>query len=70
MDQEENTVSVVTTFGAEHLAADSEQIDNSFVRIGLVNMATAGFEEFMKLYTEMANTFEKTSLHWRMILEK
>jgi uncharacterized protein YdgA (DUF945 family) len=59
VDLEENTVSVVTTFGAEHLAAGSEQIDNSFVRIGLVNMAAAGFEEFMKLYTEMANTVAK-----------
>jgi uncharacterized protein YdgA (DUF945 family) len=59
VDQEENTVSVVTTFGAEHLAAGSEQVDNSFVRIGLVNIAVDGFEEFMKLYTEMANSVAK-----------
>lgn len=56
VDQEENTVSVVTTFGAEHLGAGSEQVENGFVRIGVVNMALDGFEEIMKLYATMSNT--------------
>jgi uncharacterized protein YdgA (DUF945 family) len=56
VDDEEKTISVVTALGADHLLAGPETVDNGFVRIGLVNMDVQGFEEFMKLYTEMANT--------------
>lgn len=59
VDQEENTLSVVTTLGADHFLAGPEKVDDAFVRIGLVNLNIQGFEEFMKLYTEMANTVLK-----------
>ncbi len=59
VDKEENTLSIVTTLGADHLLAGTRKIDDSFVRIGLVNLDIPGFEEFMKLYTEMANTIFK-----------
>ncbi len=54
-DSEENTISVVTTFGADQLLAGSEKVDKGFVRLGVINMDIQGFEEFMKLYTEMAH---------------
>jgi uncharacterized protein YdgA (DUF945 family) len=56
VDDEEKTISVVTAYGADHLLVGPETMDNGFVRIGLVNMDVQGFEEFMKLYTEIANT--------------
>ncbi|MCP4337978.1 MAG: YdgA family protein [Desulfobulbaceae bacterium] len=59
VNEEENTISVMTTIGADHLVTGLEKIDNGFVRIGLINMDVQGFEEFMKLYTEMANTVLK-----------
>lgn len=54
-DSEDNTISVVTTFGADQLLAGSEKVDKGFVRLGVINMDIQGFEEFMKLYTEMAH---------------
>jgi len=57
VDREENTVAVVTSFAADHYAAGPQQMDNGFIRIGMVNMDIQGFEEFVKLYTEMVNTF-------------
>ncbi len=59
VDDDEKTISVVTTIGADHLLAGSEQVDNGFVRLGLVNMDVQGFEEFMKVYSELANTIVK-----------
>lgn len=59
VNEEENTISVMTTFGADQLVTELEEIDNAFVRIGIINMDVQGFEEFMKLYTEMANTVLK-----------
>jgi uncharacterized protein YdgA (DUF945 family) len=59
VDNEENTLSVVTTFGADHLLAGLEKVDNGFVRIGVINLDVQGFGEFMKLYAEMANTVLK-----------
>ncbi len=56
IDKEENTVSVVATFGVDKLQAGLEKIENGFVRLGVINMDAQGFEEFIKLYTEMANT--------------
>ncbi len=53
--QEENTLSVVSTFGADQLVAGPEKINDAFVRIGVVNIDIPGFEEFMKLYTETIN---------------
>ncbi|GAB6191243.1 DUF945 family protein [Desulfocastanea catecholica] len=55
-DSEENTISVVTTFGADQLQAGPDKVDNGFVRLGIINMDIQGFEEFMKLYTEMAQS--------------
>ena len=55
-ESEENTISVVTTFGADQLLAGSEKVDNGFVRLGVINMDIQGFEEFMKLYTEIAQS--------------
>jgi uncharacterized protein YdgA (DUF945 family) len=59
IDKEENTVSVVATFGADRLQAGLEKVENGFVRLGVINMDAQGFEEFVKLYTEMANTVLK-----------
>jgi uncharacterized protein YdgA (DUF945 family) len=59
VDEEEKTLSVVTEFGADHLLAGPKKVGDAFVRIGVVNMDRQGFEEFMKLYTEMANTVFK-----------
>lgn len=55
-DSEENTISVVTTFGADQLLAGPEKVEKGFVRLGIINMDIQGFEEFMKLYTEMAQS--------------
>ena len=59
IDKQENTVSVVATFGVDRLQAGLEKLDNGFVRLGVINMDALGFEEFIKLYTEMANTVLK-----------
>lgn len=59
VDKDENTVSVVATFGADKLLASLEKVDNFFVRIGIVNLDTQGFEDFVKLYTEMTNSVLK-----------
>ncbi len=59
VDDDEKTISVVTSLGADHLLAGPETVDNGFVRIGLVNMDVKGFEDFMKVYTELANTILK-----------
>ncbi len=56
IDKRENTVSVVATFGVDKLNAGVEKIDNGFIRLGVINMDAQGFEEFIKLYTQMANT--------------
>jgi uncharacterized protein YdgA (DUF945 family) len=56
VNKEKNTISVLTTFGADHLVTGLEKIDDGFVRIGVTNMDVQGFEEFMQLYAEMANT--------------
>ncbi len=56
IDKQENTVSVVATFGVDRLQADLEKLENGFVRLGVINMDVQGFEEFIKLYTKMANT--------------
>lgn len=56
VDEDENRLSVVTSIGFDNMSAGLEKIDNAFVRIGSVNMDIQGFEEFVKLYTEMANT--------------
>lgn len=56
IDKEENTVSVVATFAVDRLQAGLAQLDNGFVRLGLINMDARGFEEFIKLYNEMAST--------------
>ncbi len=62
VDEEEKTLSAVTEFGVDHLLAGPEKVDDAFVRIGVVNMDKQGFEGFMKLYTEMANTVFKDVL--------
>lgn len=59
VNKEENTLSAETTFKADQLITGLEKIDDAFVRIGVINMDVQGFEEFMKLYTEMANTVLK-----------
>ena len=59
IDKEENTVAVVATFGVNRLQAGLEKLENGFVRLGVINMDAQGFEEFVRLYTEMANTFLK-----------
>ncbi|MGB3221588.1 MAG: DUF945 family protein [Desulforhopalus sp.] len=56
VDEDENRLSVVTSIGFDNMLAGSEKVDNAFVRIGSVNMDIQGFEEFVKLYTEMANS--------------
>jgi uncharacterized protein YdgA (DUF945 family) len=56
VDDEEKTISIVSSFGADNLLAGPETMENGFVRMGLVNMDVQAFEEFMKLYTEIANT--------------
>ncbi len=56
IDKEENTVSVVATCAVDRLQTGLTQLDNSFVRLGVINMDALGFEEFIKLYNEMANT--------------
>ena len=56
VDDEEKTISIVSSFGADNLLAGLETMENGFVRMGLVNMDVQAFEEFMKLYTEIANT--------------
>ncbi len=55
-ESEKNTISVDTTFGADQLLVGSEKIDKGFVRLGVINMDIHGFEQFMKLYTEMAQS--------------
>jgi len=55
-ESEENTISVVTAFGADQLVAGPEKMENGFVRLGIINMDIQGFEEFMKMYTEMAQS--------------
>jgi uncharacterized protein YdgA (DUF945 family) len=55
-ESEENTISVVTAFGADQLVAGPEKMENGFVRLGIINMDIQGFEEFMKMYTEMAHS--------------
>lgn len=57
VDEEENKLSVVTVLSTDHLLAGLEQVDNAFIRIGVVNIDIPGFEEFMKLYAEMSNTY-------------
>lgn len=59
VDEDENRLSVVTSTGFDNMLAGTEKIDDAFVRIGSVNMDIQGFEEFVKLYTEMANTILK-----------
>jgi uncharacterized protein YdgA (DUF945 family) len=59
VDEDENKLSVVTSIGFDNMLAGLEKVDNAFVRIGSVNMDIQGFEEFIKLYTEMANTVLK-----------
>jgi len=56
VDDEEKTISIVSSFGADNLLAGLETMENGFVRMGLVNMDVQAFEAFMKLYTEIANT--------------
>ena len=56
IDKEENTVAVVATFAVDQLQAGPENLDNGFARFGVSYMDAPGFEEFIKLYTEMANT--------------
>lgn len=56
IDKEENSVSVVTSFGVARLQTGLEKLENGFIRVGIINMDAQGFEEFIKLYTEMANT--------------
>ncbi len=59
VDKEENTVSVVASFGADHVLADHDKVDDAFVRIGVVNLDIPGFEDFMKLYAKMTNNILK-----------
>lgn len=59
IDKEENTVSVVATFAVDRLQAGLEKLENGFIRLGVINMDAQGFEEFVRLYTEMANTVLK-----------
>jgi uncharacterized protein YdgA (DUF945 family) len=59
VDEDENRLSVVTSIGVDNMSAGPEKVDNAFVRVGFVNMDIQGFEEFVKLYTEMANTILK-----------
>jgi uncharacterized protein YdgA (DUF945 family) len=59
VDEDENRLSVVTSIGFDNMLAGLEKVDNAFVRIGSINMDIQGFEEFVKLYTEMANTILK-----------
>jgi uncharacterized protein YdgA (DUF945 family) len=59
VDEDENRLSVVTSIGFDNMLAGLEKVDDAFVRIGSVNMDIQGFEEFVKLYTEMANTVLK-----------
>lgn len=59
VDEDENRLSVVTSIGFDNMLAGTEKIDDAFVRIGSVNMDIQGFEEFVKLYTEMANAILK-----------
>ena len=56
VNKDENTISVAATIGADHLMAGLEKVENAFVRIRVANMDVQGFEQFMQLYTEMANT--------------
>ena len=56
IDKEENTVSVVAAFAVDRLLAGLAQLDNGFIRLGVINMDALGFEEFIRLYNEMANT--------------
>ena len=56
VESEEGTISIVAAFGADQLLAGAEKVDNGFVRIGVINLDTQGFEEFIKLYTQMANS--------------
>lgn len=55
-EREENTISIVTTFGADQLLAGPERVDKGFVRLGVINMDIQGFEAFMQLYTKMAQS--------------
>lgn len=59
VDQDEDLVAVVTELGLDHLAAGRDSIDNGFIRFGVVNIDRRSFEEFMRLYSRMTNTFLK-----------
>jgi len=59
VDKEENVLSVVSTFGVAHLIAGQERVDDAFVRIGVINIDIPGFEEFIKLYANVANALFK-----------
>ncbi len=56
IDKEENAVSVVASFAVDRLQAGLARLDNGFFRLGVINMDALGFEEFIKLYNEMADT--------------
>jgi uncharacterized protein YdgA (DUF945 family) len=59
VDEEEKKLSIVTVLSTAHLQAGPEQIDNAFIRVGVVNIDIPGFEEFMKLYAEMRHSYLK-----------
>ncbi|MGB3210270.1 MAG: DUF945 family protein [Desulforhopalus sp.] len=59
IDGEENTVSIVAALGADRLQSGPEKVANAFARIGVINMDAQGFEEFLKLYTEIGNSLLK-----------
>ncbi len=59
VDEDESRLSVVTSIGFDSMSAGPEKVDNAFVRIGSVNMDVQGFEEFVKVYAEMANAVLK-----------
>lgn len=59
LNREKNRVSIATTLGVDQVQVGPEKMTDSLVRIGVNNIDAAGFENFMKIYTEMANNILK-----------
>jgi len=50
-----NTVSVGADYGADHVIIEDKSIDNAFVRIGVNRMDAQGYENLVKIYSQMVN---------------
>jgi uncharacterized protein YdgA (DUF945 family) len=63
-DDPGNTVSLDANYSADHFDTGEKRIENAAVRIGINKMDARGYENFMKVYTQIVNatmdTMEQT----------